>query len=145
SHLHRVGRMALRNQRQPSERWAKRSTGSSSDRDEMATADVAPGVPSAPAADFLLAHLLRRLPEAHGELQRYIHHVARYGTEDNVRPLVEFARNNGPGDLLRQAALFKAIQQGTQERGGKLRSETRRWAEELAQKLVASERRDYVV
>src|SRR5205085_3031191 len=91
------------------------------------------------------AHLLRRLPEAHGDLQRYIHHVARYGTEDKVRPLVEFARNNGPGDLLRQAALFKAIQQGTQERGGKLRSEARRWAEELAQKLVASERGDYIV
>jgi putative heme-binding domain-containing protein len=145
SHLLYVVRMALRNQLLPTENWAKLSSASWSDRDERAIADVATGVPSAQAADFLLTHLLHRLPEAHADLLRYIHHIARYATEDKVGALVEFTRNNRPGDLLRQASLFKAIQQATQERGGKLRSDARQWAGELARKLVASERNDCVV
>jgi putative heme-binding domain-containing protein len=58
---------------------------------------------------------------------------------------VEFARNDRPGAQQYQAALFKAIQQGTQERGGKLRPEAQQWAGALAKQLLGSGRPDAIL
>lgn len=145
SHLLYVVRMALRNQLRPAETWAKLPTTSRSDKDQNTLADVATGVASPEAANFLLVHLLRRFPEDRQNSLRYVHHVARYGTEEKVRAVVEFGRNEQPGDLRHQAALFKAIQQGTQERGGKLPSEAEQWVRGLAKRLLASPRGDDLV
>jgi putative heme-binding domain-containing protein len=140
THLLYVVRWALRNQLLSAETWAKLATASWSEKDQCAIADVATGVPSAEAAGFLLAHFLRRLPVEGQNALRYLHHIARYGTEEKVRTLVEFARKDQPGDLQHQAAFFKAIQQGSQERGGKLPPEAQQWASKLAQRLLASDR-----
>jgi putative heme-binding domain-containing protein len=145
THLLYVVRLALRNQLRLSESWSKLSTGSWSDKDQRTIADVALGVPNAEAADFLLAHLTRRLSEERTNLTRYVHHVARYGTEEKVGSLLEFARKHGPADLQHQAELFKALQQGTQERGGKLSPEARQWGTELARQLLASKRSSAVL
>jgi putative heme-binding domain-containing protein len=138
THLLYVVRVALRNQLLPAETWAKLPIASWSEKNLSAVADVSAGVPSAEAADFLMAHLLRRYPAGRDDLLRYIHHIARYGTEAKVTALVEFARHDRPDDAQYQAALFKAIQQGTQERGGKLQPEARQWASALARQLLAS-------
>jgi putative heme-binding domain-containing protein len=145
THLLYVVRVALREQLRPAETWAKVSSASWSDKDRLAIADVATGVPSAEAAAFLLAHLMHRYHEGRENELRYFHHVARYGTEDKVASLVEFARGDRPGDLQHQAVLLKAIHHGMQERGGKLRPDARQWAEDLARKLLDSDRGDAIL
>src|SRR5262249_5616857 len=120
THLLYMVRLALRNQLRPSETWAKLASSSWSKEDRRAVAGVCLGIPSAEAAEFLLAQLARHVSEERGRVPEYVHHVARYGVEDKAATLLEFARKDEAGDLLHQAALFKAIQQGTQERGGRL-------------------------
>jgi putative heme-binding domain-containing protein len=144
THLLYTVRMALRNQLRPAESWTKLPTESGSEKDAKAIADVATGVPTAGAADFLLSYI-RSAPETADNLVRYVHHIARYGKADAEPILLAFARNHRPTDFREQAALFKAIQQGTQERGGKLSAVARQWAEELAKALLSSDQAKAIV
>jgi putative heme-binding domain-containing protein len=134
--LHTV-RMALRNQLRPAEAWAKLPKDNWTERDARSVADVAPGVPSAEAAHYLLEHV-RRLPEGRDNLVRFVRHVARYGTNDVEVKLLAFLRQDGSASAEVQAALLRAIEQGTQERGAKLSEAVRGWAQELAQQLLSS-------
>ncbi|HEV3120453.1 MAG TPA: PVC-type heme-binding CxxCH protein, partial [Isosphaeraceae bacterium] len=112
-----------------------------SESEERALADVAPGVPSAEAAAFLLHHLEsrgNRVPIA--ELVRFAHHIARHAENGSATKLVAFARAQQPDDLAQQAALLKAIVQGTQERGEKPVPSLREWAEAIGPRLLDSSR-----
>lgn len=141
--LHMV-RMALRDQLRRPDVWPELARLNCDEKDMKALADVATGVPDEMAARFLLAHLQQR-PEERGNQVRYVHHVARYGTTDSVSSLLAYARDNRPADLGHQAALFKAIQQGTQERGAPLSEDARKWAEELAGKLLSANQNELVL
>jgi putative heme-binding domain-containing protein len=137
THLLYVVRQALRDQLRLPTTWAGMVAASWSEHDRRAIADVAPGVPSAEAAAYLLAHV-QHVTEPPDVLLRYVHHIARYGTQPTEKGLLTFARSNRPEDTRHQAALFKAIQQGGQERGAPLADLARQWAEGLVQKLLAS-------
>ncbi|MBY0526898.1 MAG: HEAT repeat domain-containing protein [Gemmataceae bacterium] len=136
-------RMALRDQLRPVETW-KQLPANLSEADARALADVAPGVHTPEAAAFLLEHL-QRWPESGPVLTRYVHQVARYGKEDVQAALLGFSRKNKPEDLRQQAAMFRAIQQGNQERGSPLRDEAISWAAALTGKLLASKDNDVVL
>jgi putative heme-binding domain-containing protein len=137
THLRHVARMALRDQLRACDSWTQLSSESGSERDSRAFADVALGVPSAEAADYLMRHL-RKYPEHGDMLMPSVQHIARYGKEPATTELVAFARGNEPRKLGHQLALFQAIQRGTQERGGKLAEPVRAWAGDLAHQLLAS-------
>jgi putative heme-binding domain-containing protein len=137
THLLHVVRMALRDQLRPPATWQQLPVATWSDRDARAIADVCTGVPSAEAAAFLLDHV-RRFAEPAGTLTRYVRHVARYGADATVPALVDFLRSRPEADLGLHAALFKALQQGTQERGGKLSAAARDWGEGLIARLLGS-------
>jgi putative heme-binding domain-containing protein len=136
THLLHTVRMALRDQLRIADNW-QRVSASWSDADLRAIADVAPGVHSPESALFLLRHI-QRSPEGGERLNDYVHHVARFAAEGQTPELLAFVRKDRPEDLHHQAALFKAVQQGTQERGAPLSADARRWAEELVGKLLAS-------
>jgi putative heme-binding domain-containing protein len=138
--------MALRDQLLPLNDWrAHLPTQHWTEADQRAVADVAPGVPTATAAAFLLNHL-QRLPEPPANQLAYVYHVARYGTATQTEAdLVEFARGDRAADLKHHLALFKAIQDGLQARGVPLWITARSWAEELTHQLLASrDNADYV-
>jgi putative heme-binding domain-containing protein len=137
THLLYVVRMALRDQLRPAANWSSPVLASLKEADARAVADVALGVPSAEAAAFLLAHV-QGVPQQTGFLTRAVHHVARYGQPAAMPELLRFARGQRPDDLRSQAALFRAVQQGTQERGGKLSDAARQWGTELTGRLVGS-------
>ncbi len=143
THLLYVVRMAMRNQLRPAETWAKLSTDCWCIAYKRAVADVATGVPTVHAASFLLTHL-QEVQETPENLLRYVHHVARYGSDDTIKALLTFARSEHPADVRHQATLFKAIQQGTQERGGKLSADARQWGEGLAKDLLAAKDADSI-
>jgi putative heme-binding domain-containing protein len=137
THLRHVVRMALRDQLRPAATWSTLAMAAWSERDARALADVCPGVPSGQAAAFLLDHV-RHYAEPGLTMVRYVHHVARHGNDTTRGGLVDYLQSSQRGDLGLQAALFKAVQQGTQERGGRLSDAARAWGEGLIARLISS-------
>jgi putative heme-binding domain-containing protein len=129
--------MALRDQFLPAATWKKLADKRWKERDARALADVSLGVPNAEAAAFLMAHL-RQFPEMGEMLVNCVHHVARHGEESATKELLAFVRAKDSQNLGLQVALFRAIEQGTQERGGKLAEPVRAWAVDLSGRLLAS-------
>jgi putative heme-binding domain-containing protein len=130
-------RMALRDQLRTAAAWAALPLKPWTEADARAVADVCTGVPSAEAAAYLLAHI-RKLPEPPDVLVRYVHHTARYQKPDAEPELLAFVRGHQPDNLRQQAALLRAVQQGTQERGGRLSEAAQRWGEGVVGKLLAA-------
>jgi putative heme-binding domain-containing protein len=143
THLLHVVRMALRDQLQVAAVWPKLKIDSWSENDRRAIADAAAGAGTAEAAGYLLSYL-QHFADSPDNLLRYVHHVARFGRSSTVTELLAFARGRQSEDLRNQAALFKALQQGTQERGAPLSMDARQWAEKLAPQLLASRANDQV-
>src|SRR5262249_52338563 len=138
THLLHMARMALRNQLRPEATWKQVRETKWAEADARALADVCPGVPSAEAAHFLLAHI-ERWPEGRDTLVRYVHHIARHATaEDYARQLVGYIRKAHDADFGLQAALFKGIHHGTQERGAAPGEAVVVWGGHLTGRLLAS-------
>ncbi len=135
THLLHVVRMALRDQLRPAETWSKLAGQEWSEVDARALADVAPGVPSAEAAAYLLAHL-RRYPETGERLAAYVHHVARRGAGDPTKALLAFVRGDRTDDLRHQVALLRALDRGTQERGAAPGDDVKAWAADVCGRLL---------
>jgi putative heme-binding domain-containing protein len=144
THLLYVVRMALRDQFRPAETWARLLVSNWSTADELAIASVAVAVPTAEAAGYLIAHI-QQLPESSDTLLRYVRHVARYGSDDAVRSLLACCQSRRSQGLVFQAALFKAIQQGTEERGSYLGKDARQWGTQLARKLLDTPQDDCIL
>ena len=74
THLLHVVRMALRDQLRADATWAALPLGQWTERDARAVADVALGVPSAPAGAYLLQHI-RHVPGGGPRLVDCVHHI----------------------------------------------------------------------
>ena len=136
THLLHVVRMALRDQLRNEAHWPFPLPGWNA-RDEEAIADVALGVPSAESARFLLTYLQAR-GRSDALALRMVHHVVRHGSARTTAALLVHARRHRSEDLSYQAALVRAIERGTAERGARLSDDTRRWAADLTARLLAS-------
>ena len=90
THLVHVTRMALRDQFRSARAWQAIPLSGLSERDARAIADIATGVQSAEAAQFLLGHL-EHFSETYPNQVRYVYHVARYGDGANEARLLFFA------------------------------------------------------
>ncbi len=143
THLLHVVRMALRDQLRPAAAWAQLPPECQGGRDTRYLLDVALGVPSAEAAAYQ-AKYLKKLADDRNMLVPTARHIARYGQPMAMQQLLTFVRSSRPEDLGRQAALFRAIDQGTQERGAKLSDATRAWAVALCGQLLGSMRANEV-
>ena len=142
THLRHVTRMALRDQLGDGPAWAKVAALNLGPAEQKALADVAPGVPSEGSARFLLAYLPGH-PEPLAQRARFVRHVARHGGAGAEPALVAFARR-GEFSAPARVALVKAIQQGTQERGGSVGPDTIALAGEVARTLIASEKENEI-
>lgn len=143
THLRHVVRMALREQFRADSTWKQFPISGLGETDERAIAGIAPGVPSAEAAAFLLEHLRRHHDNARVR-QECVQHCARYAPPDRVVELLAFARDFS-GPLMERVGVFKAFQQGIQARGSKLSEEAVRWADGLVQQLLGSKTEREVV
>jgi putative heme-binding domain-containing protein len=135
THLFHVVRMALRDQLLEASMWARLPLDPWSERDGRAIADVALAVPRPEAAAYLLKNVKKH--ERREPLLDAVHHIARYGTPEVTGRLLEWVRKHEPKDIGFQAALFHAIEHGTQERGAALDPAVRAWAAELTGNLLA--------
>ena len=153
SHLKHAVKMALRDQLLTSEAWDYVMGRKWADVEESYLAEASMGVPMAESARFLQQYLdheaaappgddqaTRAVPPLSVEKQaRYARHVARHGGPEAEAGLVKFARNDKFPATAR-VVLLKAIQQGTQERGGTLGPDARGLAVDVARALLASDR-----
>jgi putative heme-binding domain-containing protein len=143
THLLHTVRMALRDTLLLPETWGylakewSKQDPKQAEFERLSLVDVALGAHTAEAAAFLMTQVPHLLQDR-GQLVNAVHHVARHGNAEVVDNLVAFAMKDKPGDLENQSALFRAIEQGTQERKGKLTEGARAWAADLAGKLLAS-------
>jgi putative heme-binding domain-containing protein len=135
THLLHVVRMALRDTLRLSAAWKHLDT--LSDADKQAIADVALGVPAAESAAYLVDYV-KAATTQRKQLLIMTHHIARHGASEVTHRLLAFAREHEPENLVGQAALFQAIEQGTQERGAALNKETLAWGAQLVNRLLAS-------
>jgi putative heme-binding domain-containing protein len=138
THLLHMTRMALRNQLKQAAAWQTVQASKWDEKDARALADVCPGVPSAEAAHFLLGHI-QRYAEPRNRLIDYVHHIARYATAPGFdRELVDYLQSAHKADLGLQAACYKAVHHGTQERGAPQAEAVIAWANQLAEGLLQS-------
>lgn len=143
THLLYVVRMALRDQFRIDSNWSKLPE-PWKEADARVLADVAPGVPSAPAGTYLLNHL-RQVQEPPHIRVRYLKHAARFVPAEHQARLVALAREKSGPNIRDEAAYFRAIQQGSQERGGALIEPAQQWGKELTRRLLAAGDPDLLV
>ena len=134
-HLLHTMRMALRNQFK--EGGSALSYRRYKAEDAKAIADVVVSIPTEDAATFLLDHILAS-KEPTERVSDYVRHAARYTSEDNVGRLVAYIRRAYASSNDQQLSFFKAIQEGSAQRGIKLSPELRGWGGELAGELLKS-------
>jgi putative heme-binding domain-containing protein len=143
THLLYMVRMALRNQFKSSDAIAMLTNDLQGENDRRALADAAAGSASAAAASYLLKHV-KEVKESDESFLRYLHHIARYHSQDAAPEWTQIAKTRHPNEMRLQAASFKAIQQGMQERGANLTEEARHWGDDLVKGLLTAADRESV-
>jgi putative heme-binding domain-containing protein len=137
THLLHMVRMALRNQFRMAANWSRLPLQPWSERDARAIADVALGVPTPEAAAYLMQDM-PTLAQLGDQLVPAVQHIARYGSPEATRTLLDFARDSQPDNLAAQVALYRALERGTQERGASLPPAARAWGLHLVERALAS-------
>src|SRR4029453_8432303 len=106
-----------------------------SERDLAAIADVAPAIPLAEAASFLMKYLENRKVNEKSAVAIF-RHIARYAPEGQADEVIALARRNTAADLGVELATLKAIQEGLSQRGKALADSGRGWGQTLATTLL---------
>jgi putative heme-binding domain-containing protein len=134
-HLRHAVRMALRNQLR--EGGPVLSSKRYKAEEGKLIADICLAIPNEDAAQFLLDHI-QSSDERHGRTTEYIRHAARHISEAGAERLTAYIRTNYKEEVDQQLSFFKAIQEGTAQRGGQLGPELRSWGSDLADNLLKS-------
>jgi len=132
--LHTV-RLALREQLRHIENW-RELTEKLNETEARAVADVALGIRSAEAANYLLQHL-KRYVERPDITAQYVHHIARHGRKELLPDVLAYVRS--VRDLVHRATFIRAVVLGTQERGLKISDEVRIYAASHVEELLAAD------
>ncbi len=136
THLVHMVRMALRNQLRLAATWQTIEAEKWDDRDLRALADVALGTHQPRAARFLVRHVAGHAYPL-GRLAEFVHHAARHGDTEDVTALLTWARGRKAA-AHEHAALLRAVERGSQERGTAAPAAAREWGLTLTEKLLSS-------
>ncbi len=107
-----------------------------SEADQRAFADGCLAVPTPPAASFLLARLGSLSDATSPTLGDALKHAARYAPESDLPKLAGFVRTRFAAQTDFQLALFRAVDQGLQQRGLALPATLKSWGAELVGQLL---------
>jgi len=107
-----------------------------SEADQRAFADVCLAVPIPQAASFLLARLGSLSDASSPSLGDALKHAARYAPEADLPKLAEFVRTKFAAQTDFQLGLFRAVDQGLQQRGLALPATLKSWGAELVGQLL---------
>ncbi len=108
-----------------------------SDAEGSALADVALAVPSPGAANLLVGRLDRLSASTRPTLPDALRHIARHAPESGLPRLADFVQERFHGQADFQLALYQAVEQSLQQRGGTPPEAIRAWGSRLALGLLA--------
>lgn len=131
-----VCRMALRNHLRQPGAFPHLEKLNLSETDSRAVADIALGGPGDEPAAFVVKHI-QKFPERRDRLVTFLRFAARYTPPSELDRLAQFIREKFADDLDFQFTVFKSLQEGLAQRGGRLSDGLRGWAAELAEQLLA--------
>lgn len=134
-HLHHTLRMSLRNQLK--EGGAALAYRRYKPDDAPTIADICLAIPHPDAATFLLDHIQASKPSG-AKLGEYVRHASRHTSEESLGRLTAYIRQTYANNLDEQLSFFKAMQEGSAQRGLHLPSDFRTWGGELASSLLNS-------
>lgn len=134
-HLRHTVRMALRNQLRDATGYPALNIATLERADADAVADVSLGVKTPEAGAFLVEYLKRAATDGERTAE-YLRHATRYATSDRLNELSELIQQRIPGDLDQQAGYFRAIEEGSAQRGQPLPESTRQWGAQLAAQVL---------
>ncbi len=132
-----VTRMALRNQLIPAENFIKLQKAVLTEAQTNFIADVALGVKSEQAGNFLL-QCVQQETKTSARMEANLRHVARYCPSEGLDVLAKFVQTKFAADLDFQLTLFKSVQEGVAERGGTLSAGMTEWGANLCEKMLVS-------
>jgi putative heme-binding domain-containing protein len=135
-HLVHTIRMALRNQLDEPGVADKLPLPGWSEQDARDLVDAAAGA-SSPGAIVLVLKQIGGVPADAQKLADTFRHAARYGSDEQADDLAKLAIAKFPGDDSLQLLLFKALQEGVAQRGGKLGDAARAWGRDMAGRMLA--------
>ncbi len=134
-HLQHTVRMALRNQLNDATGYPALNLPTLDPADAGAIADVSLGVKT-PEAGAFLVNYLKQAPPAEERTAEYLRHATRYASADRLSELSDLIQQRIPDDLDQQASYFRAIQDGSAQRGQPLPEATRQWGLKLAANVL---------
>ncbi|MDB5302544.1 MAG: Cytochrome c, partial [Phycisphaerales bacterium] len=135
-HLVHTIRMALRNQLDAPGVADKLPLPGWNEQDARDLLDAAAGA-SSPGAVVMVLKQINSAPVDGQKLANTFRHAARYGNDAQADELAKLALAKFAGDDSLQLALFKALQEGVAQRGGKLGDAARTWGRDMAGRLLA--------
>jgi len=136
-HLRYTIRMALKNQLQSDAGSIMLSSGRYDEQEAREIASICLAIPNVPAASFLLQHI-QKVKQQPAAVASYVRHAVRYLDEKDVPKMTAFIREKYGGDIDQQLSFFKALQDGSAQRGLALGEDAKTWAADLATKLLDS-------
>ncbi|MCB1096895.1 MAG: c-type cytochrome [Verrucomicrobiae bacterium] len=114
--------------------WSSSAPGA----DSESIARIASSIPSADAADFLIAYLSGARDLQSADVARFLEHSARFVSVSNLESLVSQVRQRFAGDISQQANLFQSVEAGMNQRGLAESAVLQAWAADLAKALLSS-------
>lgn len=133
--LRHTVRMALREQLNLHESWARYEESPDRDRFAPFVLDVAPGVHDEKAAALVLQQFKEHPPQG-DVLRRHVEHIGQFGSPEVIRDLVGFVRTRYHGHREAEELAIGALQQGLARRGDTPTPELRAWAETVVNRLI---------
>ena len=142
AHLVHTIRIALRNQLNDDAIAARLPLPGFSPDDVRKLVDVAAGATS-PAATLLLVRSAGATAVDPVALVEAFRHVGRYGSDANADELATIAKARFADDPAQQVAVFKALADGVQQRGGALGAAATAWGVSLATSILENSNDDW--
>jgi putative heme-binding domain-containing protein len=130
--LRHAARLALRESLRTPEAWPELSV---EGPDASTVADVALGLKTAEAAQFLIRYLCAR-EESLENRSRYVHHAARFAAPDAMRRLIARAPLWFADSPRHQIEILTALRRAAEERGVEPDPAVRRWAGDVVTRMV---------
>jgi putative heme-binding domain-containing protein len=133
-HLRHTARIALRNQFRDDGAALTFSQFKPQEAKEIAS--VCLGITNSASAAFLIQHI-QTAKEPTTNVTEYVRHAARYVPAEGVPNLTAYIREHYKSELDQQLSFFKAIQEGSAQRGLEMGPDLRAWGADLATNLLA--------
>ena len=145
THLLHVVRMAIRDQLKSPQVWKDVAGLDLSTGHKLELADLSMSLRNQGAIAFMHKQLAG-LSKERNRLANFTKHVVRFDADKKIGDeVMKLSKTMFAGDALGQAQMFRAIEQGLQQRGQPISASLKTWARDLSLELIAAKEEKKIV